>query len=478
MADTLDFDLDHPIEAVMEFLDSVNGFRERYQDFEEEMNNQGSLEKKLTTLDVRGREPSLLAFLYRARGGYHYMNQMQEQGQVVIPADTADAMHLGMAIQMLEGEGVPIVDPSGDGLDQGIEDIYAQRMVDEENFWDTFYELERAAWLANAQFDIQLVHERGGQSGPDIVLKSEDDVWIECKNKRDRTPSEWDRERAGRLIGDRLWQEHNLEEDIGDSSFAVTISSNVDPGEAFVDELSEEVARVVREQEEFSTIKVDGHPFEIRLEDYKPGSRTIELSDDEMEQLRASGDLRILEPFSHLDYGIDPFHGQGHGVPNARYLGENEFEILNAHIIEFDVPWDIEYHEWIRNTVNGVRSQFPNHSPIVVYIYVPMGIIYTMKNEWVVNHEDDLVTKWQRLGERIIGVFNETDRISAVVITTRAMVQKGEAVETARPIQPIFHRYPDTNLPTDFSAHLVNSMQIDAVASQPMQGALRRQHPY
>lgn len=119
---------------------------------------------------------------------------------------------IGRAIQSIND--IQVVKPDGEPWENSSEEIYAKKLLTEENPWKTVYELEVAQSCIDAGLDTNLIHE-GEHAGPDILVNCNNErVDIECK-RRDTYNSkrDYDYKEIREKILDRL--------DIGEDSFSL-----------------------------------------------------------------------------------------------------------------------------------------------------------------------------------------------------------------------------------------------------------------
>ena len=136
---------------------------------------------------------------------------------------------------------LPVIDPSGNEVEQDMEGIYGPRLMEEEDFWDTSFELEVAEMSHSNGFDVSLIHE-GESPGTDLLVKdNEKEVRIECKRKRDQAEEEKQRDILAQMVCDEIWKKIN-QDDIG---FAIRIMGDQPLTKEVVDPLSEKTAQLI-----------------------------------------------------------------------------------------------------------------------------------------------------------------------------------------------------------------------------------------
>lgn len=410
---------------------------------------------------------------YMIQTARNAFDQYWRTGQLAWTDSVVNIATIGQAITLLEDAA--IVDPDGNELEHGIEDIYPQRMLDEENFWDVFFELEIAAVLAQVGFDVKLVHE-GEQGGPDVLVDDSDDqIWIETKRKRDLSPEDekWTRFRT--LLMNRVWKQL----DIGPDSFALRISSEDELADAEIDPLATAIARVINDQEDGDRLHVSGKAIDIKLVDYYPGARIIDPESDEgfdlfkdnlehidMQTLAEQAQPGILgqvlgtDAFSHLDYEADPARAAGTGNFYLRRTEDDLLKIVNAHVVEYDVPNEVDYARGVMSTINSSISNLSGYAPTASFIHIPFGR-WTLLDDHDTTYKGETVTQRKRIEISIKGILGDNPNINAVVLTSRLVDRTGDGISSVRFGDPYFNRYPDTDTPDAFRTFLEDTFTAE-----------------
>ncbi|ACV10426.1 hypothetical protein Huta_0238 [Halorhabdus utahensis DSM 12940] len=413
----------------------------------------------------------------------------------MMPNDAFSAMGFCSFLDVLED--IDIVDPHGNTISNDLADLYGRAIVDDpESFWDIYFEMEVAHKFVLEDLEAYPIDESEiDGSGSDVLYKSGNrDYWVECKNKRQSTSYEWELERLGREISDRLWIEHSLEDAIGEDSFAIQVSSDQDISsevieesdsrEQLIERLAEELSEMISDRESTREVEVLNTDFELELIGYHSGRYPIQLTDEGMEALNKRANLaKITNPYQHLGINPDIIDSNGHGMVHAENTGDNEIEIFSTYAFILDIPWDIPYHSWVFSTIDGVTEQFPDYPDIMVFVKIPAGIIYQMMNQQTTNHRGEQVSKWKRLEERIIGIYadsDRSDRVKSVVLMTDVVIDQwtddGRQIMQQNAVKSIFNENVEDEIPGEFVDMVEGMNKIENHLTRAGRFTLNDQH--
>lgn len=400
----------------------------------------------------------------------------------MLPPKAMWAMGLGFFLTVLED--TDIVDPDGTEVDKNLSDIYGRELTTNPNsLYDIYYELEVAAMMAKDLDNVYPVDDFGADKPSADILYIEDGVeyWLECKNKKDHTAYGWQLEWLGRSIADELFTENGLE--LGDDSFGIKVSSNDKIQKRYLrDEkiksnMSRTISRaaysVIVSEDNDNSVNFRNVTFNVSLKGYHKGRREVYLSDDRMGALNRKVNMfKIFDPLRHVNIGPSIVSSNGHANVYAEKVSDNRIEIFSSYAFEFDIPWDVEYHSWIAETASDVSGQYDRYDNVIAFICAPVGCFFEMCNNDIENHKGQIVTKYQRLHERIGGIFAHPDRdnsFRAVVLSTHCMFD--ERTEEGRNVRmwPVFDMIPNKNVAEqipDGILSLINSEEnIEEVVS-------------
>ena len=340
---------------------------------------------------------------------------------------------MGRAIERLNS--TPIIDPTGQVLGLSLEEMYTESLWNEEDYWDSVFEMEIAAALEQAGFSPSLVYE-GEQVGPDVIIgDAGEDVWIECKRKRDQTPEESTSVIIREKIVDRVWRLL----DIGHDGFGITIEADCRLRDSHVEQLSQKIKLLIESQNDSVSVNIDDCSFEIRLEDYFEGVRVEDPS------LISTVPVDIL---SHIGMDVEMGDNLVHCDVQMKQT-EEELRIANACIFDFRLSTDIDYVNWIMNTIKDARQKISGHPPAAVYLHVPYAKINRMAETETEDHRGKRVTQLERLEQRIGGLLNQSSSLNSVVITSRQLRRENTGIHLSRGVRSVDNCDPDRELTAD-----------------------------
>ncbi|MDS0298241.1 hypothetical protein NDI76_05760 [Halogeometricum sp. S1BR25-6] len=333
------------------------------------------------------------------------INHYFKTGQMEFDSVVRDFVILGRAIQ--ETIDIPIVTPSGEPVDESFSDIFGERIIQEENIWETVYELQTASFLKNRGLEPELIHE-GEDSGPDISLGFEGtSISIECKRRR---PSDAIESNFGKQISDRI----NEGIDVGEDSFFVRLSGERPLTEEIVKPLAESAIQIVQKQGSRTTFEVEGAKYTVELVDYFTGEKEIALSIDELEQIMQfispNSIKQLLVPFDYdrLSKGMEYTHMI---KPSA-----TKSTIKKAHVIDYDFPTISKDHfSKVMNIIEEGRSDLSGHSPSVLFVRLPADEVDSMGSYMIEDHRGNEVSQLERLEQRVHGQLKQSKSLNAII---------------------------------------------------------------
>lgn len=335
-----------------------------------------------------------------------------------------DAIFLGRILKELSE--TTIIRPSGNRVDKTLGEVYAHDLLFSDNFWDTYYELDIASNLSAAGIPTQLVDE-GEQSGPDLRIFYEgQEIWIECKRKRKYTKKErgW---RATEMELDRQIWNH---EDLCCRSFAIEIKCD-DPLKAeFTPGLADTVVQMVNNRI-FSKKGIIGDTsIQFRIHDLSHRDTELEVQDMAMTKVnyefqRENPNEIMPTPETDESYKFDLRDG---GYYKFGYMtGEDGEEYSVNHIVDLDVPWDIDLHKKMENTIQTGRDRVSGFSPSVLMIDISPRWAEVMKTKPAENSDGEIVSQAERMEGICYKEFNDSKSLNAISVNTRLWNMMGAA---------------------------------------------------
>lgn len=431
-------------QTVSEFMQYVEGFDEAYTNYceERESDTGGNSPERTSILATKQAHPILMQ-IYNTRNAvdeFFRTNQLAFNDQVI------DTIVMGRAFEQLSES--PIIDPSGTQQDLSLEEVYAERLWNSEDYWDSIFELEIGAALDRSGFETYLVEE-GNTTGPDVLVRDSGvDVWVECKRKRDKTPEEQQSTISLQKIIDNVWDQLS----IGEDGFAIRVECTERIEEKHEDKLSSAITELITCQGHSKSISIEGDEFEIFLEDYYNGRRIVDLDPEWMQALQESLNIgNSAGILDHLDYEFNPEgDGYGHADANVMVSDEGELNIVNACIFDIQFESRIDHVEWIMNTIESARSKLSGHTPSVVFVDIPEQKLNRMDELEVTDHQGNIVTQLERLEQRIGGVHAQSGSLNAIILTSRQQARDNRGLRLGRGVKTYENWTPDKPLPDGF----------------------------
>lgn len=377
-----------------------NGF-DPYDVMQFERDISGLVEDIGETDELEGLD-ELLDWLETVR---NRINHYFKTGQMEFDSVIRDFVILGNAIQ--KTVDIPIVTPSGEPVDESFYDIFGERIIQEENIWETVYELQTASFLENRGLEPELIHE-GEDSGPDISLDFEGtSISIECKRRR---PSDVIESNFGEQISDRI----NEGVDVGDDSFFVRLSGERPLTEEVIEPIAESAIQIVQQQGSQITFEVEEAKYTVELVDYFTGEKEIALSIGELEQIMQfispNTIKQLLVPFDYdrLSKGMRYTHMI---KPSA-----TKSIMKRAHVIDYDFPNISEDHfNKVMNIIEEGRSDLSGHSPSVLFVRLPADEVDSMGSYMIEDHHGNKVSQLKRLEQRVNGQLKQSKSLNAII---------------------------------------------------------------
>jgi hypothetical protein len=206
----------------------------------------------------------------------------------------------------------------------------------------------------------------------------------------------------------------------------------------------------------------DGIDINVEVVDHYEGRSRVELTEQELAAAKQMGNpARMIDPTAHLD--IDQDFLRTHGQFSAKSeFDDGSIEVFSAVHFEFDVDWDVSYEKWILSTVQGAKKQLKKHDDLIVFVKVPKGIVRAMMIEETIDHNGEKVTKWERLKQRIGGMFNAgSGRVKAVVLSSDIMSVGPDRCSFHHTLEVIENRDVSDDLPGEFYEMISHKVSLE-----------------
>lgn len=326
--------------------------------------------------------------------------------------------------------GLPVVTPTGEEIGEEGHEAFARRLLNEDNPWETLYEIEIAGECAASGLDTKLVHE-GDATGPDVFVNVDSDrIDIECKRRRPHDPAD-ELEGFYSSVANRI--EDNIE--LGDDSYFIELTSDGPLEERAVDSLVDLAIHVVREGAETDSVVVDDVEYRILLRDQFSGTKELDISNREFKRW-----LDISRTFPNLVHAfLSPFE-VGEMSPGliarAEIKASDSGRIVsrNALVFDFNFPTiDSEYvNRIVDNTIKRGMSDLSGRSPAVLFVHLPAYDTADMERFLVKDGRGASVPQLARLKDRLEGKLKISSSVNAIALTTTHFLTKGNEAEIQR----------------------------------------------
>ena len=107
--------------------------------------------------------------------------------------------------------------------------------------------------------------------------------------------------------------------------------------------------------------------------------------------------------------------------------GEDGEEYSVNHIVDLDVPWDIDLHKKMENTIQTGRDRVSGFSPSVLMIDISPRWAEVMKTKPAENSDGEIVSQAERMEGICYKEFNDSKSLNAISVNTRLWNMMGAA---------------------------------------------------
>jgi hypothetical protein len=344
------------------------------------------------------------------------LKHKDQESQLRFNRHGLDAIFLGRILKELSE--TPIIRPSGERIDKTLGEVYAHDLLFSDDFWDTYYELDIASTLSTAGIPTQLVDE-GEQSGPDLRIFYEgQEIWIECKRKRKYT----EKERGWRAVETEVDRQIWDHDDLCCRNFAIEITCDELLEPEYTPGLAETVVRMVNNRIFDEKVTIGDTSIRLRIHDLSHRDTESEVWDMAFTKVnyefqRENPNEKMPNPQSDESYKFDLRNG-GYYKLGFRTAEDGEEYQVN-HIVDLDVPWDIDFHKKLENTIQTGRDRVSGFSPSVLMIDIPPRWAEVMKTKAAENPDGEIVSQAERMEGICYKEFNDSDSLNAISVNTR-----------------------------------------------------------
>jgi hypothetical protein len=348
---------------------------------------------------------------------------------------------LGNAIQGLED--IPIIAPDESAKKDSAEEIYAERLLREKNFWATLYEIKVAKECYSAGFDTKLVEE-GTQKGPDVYVypNKDDRIDIECKRRQEHNTR---RNYPYEIIEESVTEEISTDE----VSFCVEITSDRPLQNQAISDIIDLVIDVIRNEKIEDSAVINGVEYRVILHDYFTGIREVDMSKSDLERWMTHEEISpqfIDELSSFDDCPMTPgFSSTG----QLKITETGNIVRRGVQNFEFSFPTIDEgfYNRIVESCIRRGREDLSGRSPAILYVHLPKYELDDMARYHVQEGEYDPVPQFERLIQRIKGELKDSNSVNAVVLTFTEIQTEGNNCQIRRGYKIIKNQSPETQLP-------------------------------
>lgn len=441
------------LDALISVLDEPSDidFTEEYEGFEDELNSLWD------AYSARNENPLLYCISEAKKTTSSLETLYEEETKLNFNRHGLDAIFLGRILRELDD--TPIIRPSGEDVDGSLGKVYSHDLLFSDDFWDTYYELDIAANIQASGIPTYLIAE-GQQSGPDIKIVYEgQEIWIECKRKRKYTEQERVWRAAETELDRRIWNH----DDLGCRSFAIEITSDNQLKAEFTPAIADVIVQMVNSRTFDKEISVGEASFRLRIHDLSHRNTEAAVRDMAFTKVnydfqRENPNEKIPNPQPDESYKFDLRDG-GYYKLGFRTAEDGEEYQVN-HIIDFDVPWAVDFHKKMETTIQTGRDRVSGFSPSVVMIDVPVRWAEIMKEKPAETPDGETVSQAKRMEGICYKEFNDSDSLNAISVNSRvwnlmgtmqSMWQDQSAEIVKRiDIRTYANTSPETPLPENF----------------------------
>jgi len=311
-----------------------------------------------------------------------------------------------------KASSIEVIEPDGTSASKDTEEVFAERLLKENNPWEVLYELEIAELFGSKGVSTKLVDE-GTIGGPDVIINLDgQEVSIECKRRKPMSMSDGhtiDKNDIVDKITDKL--------DIGDDSFFIELTGDGPLIEESIDQIVDSAVEAVLQKKD-TRCTVEGINYRVLLKDYFTGTREIELDRDELEQLMQFINPDILQafisPFDHLQ--MSP----GMSIRTMFKFTHRDTTICKqARVFDFTFPNIAENHykKVFNGTIKRGRDDLSGRSPSVLFVNLPAYEFEDMTRYSIKDHRGSTVSQFERLEQRIGGELNDSSSLNAIILS-------------------------------------------------------------
>lgn len=354
--------------------------------------------------------------------------------------------------------GLEVVSPDRNTIKKGIEEVFAERLLKEENLWEVLYELEIAHVCKSNGFNTELIHE-GADEGPDIFVNLDDQrIDIECKKRRTGNTGQDNESEVAESILNEISDRMEFDTDNESSpelSYYLEISSNEPLLETAIDQIVDEAINVLSNEKSESTITVAGTDYKISLEDHFYGEVDLDITTNDLDSMMEYLNER------HIDMFLSPFDTNNFS-PNMsaspRFYVTEDGSVMGKgiHVVNINSPTiDEEYHSRvIEGTIKKGLGDLSGREPSVLFVSIPAYELEDMTRYMIDGYQGDRLLQAERLDQMIEGKLKQSGSVNAIVLTATYFENQENKGQLSRGYKVFENADTRKELPSEFREFL------------------------
>ena len=353
---------------------------------------------------------------------------------------------------------IDTVGPDGSSLGKPTSEVFAERLLKEENPWEAVYELQIASYLTEGGFEVKLVEE-GSIGGPDIYVHINGDrIDVECKRRRPGSIKTREDEANKEELQEKIFEKLDLgtgERGIPELSFYLEFTGDGPLVEDAVDVLANLAVEAIENKQRETEVEVADIQYRILLKDYFFGEKNLDITTEDLESMRENLNERHIDMFlskfdaRDLSPGMatrTPFYIDKKGSVFAKGI-----QVINHRFPNIDEEY---YSRIIKGAISKGRSDLKDRSPSTLFVYLPAYEFEDMHRATIEGYEGNVLPQIERLEQMIEGQLKQSSSLNAIVLSTTYFEFKEGGAQFIDAYSTFGNLSPDVELPTEFKEYL------------------------
>ncbi|WP_227380927.1 hypothetical protein [Haladaptatus halobius] len=366
-----------------------------------------------------------------------------------------DVAYAGLLAQ--KGKDLEVVSPDGDKIDKEMSEVFAERMLKEENPWEALYEVEVAYQCENAGFNTKLINE-GTTGGPDIYVEIDDTtIDIECKRRRAGNTGDPTYDEGFTTLKQKILDTINNGVDGGEIpelSFYLDLGGEEPLTEDIVDEVSEIAIDVLRNKQAEKEAVINGAIYTARLEDYFYGEKILEMDEDDLNTFTELPNerhiSRFLSGFDTEDLDPGMYLEPRFMIDESKNVHGKGIQVINFNFPDIDEDY---YSRVLEGVISRGRGDLSGRSPSALFVYIPSYEFIDMGRFVIDGYQEERIPQIERLEQRIRGQLNQSNSLNAIILNSTFVEFAGKGIQYSLGISSFNNEDPEKSLPDEFSEH-------------------------